>query len=173
MAFIDLVLGGLLAYGIIRGIWNGFFVEFASLISLLIGIWAAIKFSYFFGAIIETHVSWNPRTIQITAFALTFIAVVIAITLLAKVFTTVVSFAGLGLFNKLLGGIFGLVKMTLIISVMLNLFAKMNSGNFLISEETAEKSLFYNPIRKTAAVFYPTLEEWFTTAKKEIVTSVL
>lgn len=168
MEFIDLLLGGLLVYGFIRGIWNGFFVEFASLVSLLIGIWAALKFSHLMRTIIETHVSWNPKTIQVIAFALTFIAVVVGISLLAKVLTKVVSFAGLGLFNKLLGGFFGILKMILIISVMLNVFVKLNSENTLLSEDTANESIFYNPIRKTAAFIYPSLEEWFEQAKQKI-----
>jgi membrane protein required for colicin V production len=168
LEFLDLFLGALLVYGFVRGIWNGFFVEFASLVSLVIGIWIAIKFSHVVRAIIEGHVSWNPRTVQIFAFALTFILVVAGITILAKVFTTVASFAGLGLFNKLFGGFFGVLKMTLIISISLNLFAKINSDNDLLSEEKQQNSLFYNPIRKTAAFLYPSLEEWFTEIKSAI-----
>ncbi|HEX8562335.1 MAG TPA: CvpA family protein [Flavobacterium sp.] len=169
MVFIDFVLGALLVYGIVRGLWNGFFVEFASLLSLLVGIWAAIKFSHIIRAIIEGHVSWNPRTIQLAAFALTFIVVVIGISLLAKFFTTIANFAGLGIFNKLAGAFFGLLKMTLILSVTLNLFAKLNSGEGLLSHEKTEKSLFYNPIRKTAAWIYPSIENWFTALKEKAV----
>ena len=162
MVFIDILLGALLVYGVIRGIWNGFFVELASLLSLLVGIWVAFKFSNIMRAIIEGHVSWNPRTIQVVAFALTFIVVVVSISLLAKIFTKLASFAGLGLFNKMAGGVLGLVKMTLIISVTLNLFAEINSGEGLVSHETTKKSFFYNPIRKTAAWIYPSIAEWFS-----------
>ena len=165
--FIDFFLGALLIYGIVRGIWNGFFVEFASLVSLLVGIYAAIKFSYLIRAIIEGNVSWNPKTVQIAAFALTFILVVVGISLLARFLTTAVSFAGLGIVNKIFGGVFGLVKMTLIISISLNLFARLNSGVAIVSEETTEKSMLYNPIRKSAARIFPTLEEWFTELKKQ------
>ncbi len=165
MIFIDFVLGGLLLYGLIRGLWNGFFIELASLLSLLIGIWAAIHFSHLVKAIIGSHVSWNPNTIQVVAFALTFILVLVGISLLAKIFTKLASFAGLGLFNKLLGGIFGVLKMTLIISISLNLFTKLNGDGRFISNETAGKSMFYNPILKTAVLIYPSIEELFSEIK--------
>ncbi|HLA55978.1 MAG TPA: CvpA family protein [Flavobacterium sp.] len=169
MAFLDIVLGILLLYGLIRGIWNGFFVEFASLVSLLVGIYVAIKFSNLTKNIIAPHVSWNPKTIQVVAFALTFILVVIGISLLAKVFTSIANFAGLGIFNKLLGGLFGFVKMVLILSVTLSLFAKINSGNAFAKKETLDKSLFYNPILKTAAWIYPSLESWYADLKPEAI----
>ncbi|HEU0136235.1 MAG TPA: CvpA family protein, partial [Flavobacterium sp.] len=119
MELLDLFLGALLVYGVVRGIWNGFFIELASLLSLLLGIWAAIKFSYVMRSILQDHAEWNPRTIQVIAFVLTFILVVIGITILAKVLSTVVSAAGLGIFNKIFGGVFGMVKMALMISVAL------------------------------------------------------
>lgn len=166
MVFIDFLLGGLLVYGLVRGIWNGFFVELASLLSLLIGIWAAIKFSHLMQSLISGHVAWHPKTIQIVAFALTFVLVVVGISLLAKVFTSIANFAGLGIFNKILGGFFGLLKMTLIISISLNLFAKLTDYG-LIEKETGDASLFYNPIRKTAALVYPSLEEAFADLRKD------
>ena len=167
LAILDLLLGGILAYGLIRGIWNGFFAELASFISLLVGIFIAIKFSHITKAIIAPHVSWNPTTIQVVAFFVTFILVVIAITVIAKLLTSVATFAGLGIFNKLLGGLFGVLKMTLILSISLNLFAKINSAETFAKNENLNKSLFYNPIRKTAAFIYPSLEEWFEDLKKE------
>lgn len=167
MSFLDIILGGLLLYGFIRGIWNGFFVELASLLSLLVGIYMAIKFSHLMNALISSHVSWSPKTIKVVAFALTFIVVVIAISLLAKFFTTIANFASLGLINKLAGGIFGVLKTVLIISISLKLFQKINSSNTFASKETLDNSLFYNPILKVSEVVYPALEEWFTNLKSE------
>lgn len=161
MGFIDIVLCGLLVYGCIRGLWNGFFIELASFVSLLIGVFLAIKFSYVMQSVLQNHVSWNPKTIQIIAFVLTFIIVVVGISVLAKTFTTVANFAGLGIFNKLLGGFFGVLKMILIVSIMLNLFQKINKNNTFAEKETLDKSLFYYPIQKVAAFIYPSIEDWF------------
>ena len=161
MAFVDIILGGMLAYGLVRGIWNGFFIELASLLSLIAGIWAAIKFSHLTRAIIESHLSWNPKTITTVAFILTFILVVVGITILAKAMTAMASLSGLGIFNKLFGGVFGVIKMALIVSVTLNVFNKINGGGHFVDKQTIDNSLFYNPIVKIAAKIYPAIEEWY------------
>ena len=44
-------------------------------------------------------------------------------------------FAALGLLNKFLGGLFGLLKMTVIIGVLITLFALINSNLMLIEEK--------------------------------------
>ena len=172
MEFIDIIIGGFLLYGFLRGIWNGLFVELASFLSLLVGIWAALKFSNTLNLILQSFVSWSPKTIMVVSFALTFILVFIAITMLAKVFTTLFSFAGLGIFNKILGGVFGIFKMVLIVGVSLGIFEKVNFANHFAEKETLEKSLFYFPVLNTATSIYPSLQEWllkqdFTQEKAE------
>ncbi|HWR93715.1 MAG TPA: CvpA family protein [Flavobacterium sp.] len=161
VSFLDFFIGGLLLYGCFRGIWNGFFVELASFVSLLIGIFIAIKFSFLMQTFLNGHVSWNPKTIQITAFILTFVLAVIGITFLAKFFTTLANFTGLGCFNKLLGGFFGTLKMILIVSVLINYLQKVNSNYALIDKKTIDNSIFYHPIQKSAGFIYPSISEWF------------
>ena len=46
MGFIDIVLGALLVFGLIRGLRNGLIVEFASLISFFVGVYLAVKFKH-------------------------------------------------------------------------------------------------------------------------------
>lgn len=93
MGFIDIVLAALLVFGFYKGCKNGLFVELASLISFVIGIYMAIKFSYVVSAFLGKHVSWSPKTIQITAFIITLLLVIVVIHLLAKMLTGMASFA--------------------------------------------------------------------------------
>ena len=170
MQVIDIILGCLLLYGLVRGFWNGFFIEIASLFSLLLGIFIAIKFSSFAQSLLSSHVSWSPKTIQITAFALTFIAVVIGLSVLAKFLTTISTFAGLGIFNKIGGAFFGLLKTILLISVALHFFQKMNSKVSFVSKEQLVKSILYYPTLEVSGKIYPALENWFDefyTSKEE------
>lgn len=161
MQVIDIILGCLLLYGLVRGFWNGFFIEIASLFSLLLGIFIAIKFSSFAQSLLSSHVSWSPKTIQITAFALTFIAVVIGLSILAKFLTTISKFAGLGIFNKIAGAFFGLLKTILLISVTLHFFHKMNAKVDFVSKEQLVKSILYYPTLEVSGKIYPALESWF------------
>jgi len=166
MGIIDILLGGLLLYGLIKGLWRGLFVELASLLSLIIGIYVAIKFSGFVADMLIKD-GENSKYVAITAFVITFIAVVVGIILLGKVFTRIADFASLGLLNRILGGLFGLIKMVLILSVSLNFFVKMNSSNLFAEKETLNKSLFFNPMLEVSNNLFPILEEWFAEFKED------
>lgn len=168
MSFLDIILGVLLVYGLFQGIRNGLFVELASLISLILGIYVAIKFSSFAKEILAGFVHWNPRTIQIFAFIITFLVVVIVISIMAKFFTGIADFAQLGLINKLGGGFFRVLKTILIVSIFLNLFEKINFNNTFAKKETLDKSTFYRPFQKTAGFIYPSIEKWYDSLKDEV-----
>lgn len=165
MELMDVFLSVVLIYGFVRGVRNGFFVELASFVSIFLGIYIAIKCSSLTKFFLENHVSWNPKTIQIIAFVITFIIVITAVSALASIFTSIANHIKLGLFNKLLGGVFGILKTILILSVVLNLYQKINSYIHFTDKETFEKSLLYNPIQKVSKIIYPSIEEWFTTFK--------
>lgn len=165
MGFIDIVLAALLVFGLIKGLRNGLFVVLASLIAFFLGIYAAIKFSYVVKAMLENAVSWSPKTVQVSAFVITLIVVVVAIHLLAKIFTSLADFAFLGWLNTLGGGVFAVLKTVLLLGVVLSLFQKVNLNNMLISKETQENSLLFNPVLKTSEVLLPVLTDWFDELK--------
>ena len=167
MSSLDIFLGVLLAYAMFQGIKNGFFVELASLVSLLLGIYLAIKFSAFAKDLLAGFVHWNPKTIQISAFIITFLLVVISISVMAKIVTRMANFAQLGVVNKIGGGFFRLLKMVLIISIFLNLFEKVNFNNTFAKKETLDQSLFYRPIQQTAGFIYPSIDKWYEDLKKK------
>ena len=110
--------------------------------------------------LIMKHVSWNPNTIQITAFILTFILVVIGVYFLAKILTGIADFAFLGWANKLGGGFFRVLKTILILSIFIALFEKMNFNETFAKKENLDKYFFYNPVKKVAAFVYPSIEKW-------------
>lgn len=166
MEFIDIILGGLLAYGLIKGIWKGLFSELASVISLLAGIFIAVKFSAFLGKMLEGVVA-NPKHATALAFVVLFAAVVIGLMLVAKTFTKLADWAGLGIVNRLLGGLFGLIKTALILSVVLNFFQKLNAHGTLAKPETLNNSAFFYPVLDVSTAIFPVLEEWYSEPENE------
>ncbi|WP_309608297.1 CvpA family protein [Flavobacterium sp.] len=166
MSFLDIVLGVMLVFALYKGIKNGLFVELASLISLILGIYMAIKFSYLVKNILIDSVSWSSKYIEVIAFALTFLIVVVGIHLLAKFFTGIADFAYLGWLNKLGGAAFSVLKTILMLSIIFNIFQKINVNNFIVKQETLDKSMFYNPIQEVSKFIYPSLEKWYNDFKK-------
>lgn len=161
MGFLDIFFTAMLGYALYNGIKNGLFVEIASFGSLIIGIFVAIKFSYISRLALEDTLKVNPKYIEIIAFAIAFLLVVIGIHLLAKFFTSLTSFASLGWLNKLGGAVFSLLKTVLMLSVIISLFQKININHMLVKEETLNTSIFYHPIQDVSKFMYPSLEKWY------------
>ncbi|WP_431157268.1 CvpA family protein [Winogradskyella poriferorum] len=157
MSIIDIVLGALLLFGLIRGAMKGLFVEVASLLALVLGVYGAIHFSFFASGFLESKVDWSEKTINIVAFAITFVIIVLAISLAGKALTKLADFAALGLLNKLLGGAFGALKIGLILSILLIVFNKLNKTLPFIEKEDLEESVLYEPVKSLAPMIFPNL----------------
>ncbi len=157
MSIIDIVLGSLLLFGLIRGAMKGLFVEIASLVALVLGVYGAIHFSGFAAGFLESKVDWDEKTINIVAFAITFVIIVLAISLAGKALTKLADFAALGILNKLLGGVFGVLKIGLILSVLLIVFNKLNNTLPFMEQEDLEDSMLYKPVKSIVPMIFPNL----------------
>ncbi len=164
MNVIDIVLLALLLFGLIRGFMKGLFVEVASLLALVAGVYGAIHFSNFAASLLQDKTEWNEKTVNIVAFAITFVIIVLAIALAGRALTKLANFAALGILNKLLGGVFGALKIGLILSVVLIVFDSLNSTIPFTDEKTIEDSILYNPVKSFAPMIFPSILE----KKKEL-----
>src|SRR5690606_1882929 len=145
--YIDIVIGGLLVYGIVRGFMKGLFIEIASIIALVVGIYGAIHFSYYIGDFLEQKVDWDQRYVSLVAFALTFMIILIAVSLIGKLLTKIANFAALGFINKLFGGAFGGLKIAIILGAILVFVDRGNQTFRLIDQETLDNSITYNRVK--------------------------
>ena len=154
MGILDIVLGLLLLYGLYKGFKNGLFVEIASIIALIAGLYGAIHFSYIAGDYLSQNMEWNERYIHITAFVITFVIIVLIVHLAGKFLTKIADFAMLGLLNKLAGAIFGALKVAVIIGALLIFFERANSSVNLVHSDTLEESVLYEPIKEIGALVF-------------------
>jgi membrane protein required for colicin V production len=168
MNVFDIVIAALLLFGFVRGLMKGLFVEVASLAALIAGVYGAIHFSYFIGDWLKGSVAWDEKYISLAAFAGTFVVIIISIALLGKILTKIANFAALGFLNKLLGGVFGTLKIGLILSIVFIFFGKMNDTIPFVKKETLEASILYGPVKKIAPTIFPSIIK-----DDEIDTSIL
>ncbi|MCF1190480.1 CvpA family protein [Mangrovimonas sp. AS39] len=155
MSIIDIVLAALILFGIVRGFMKGLFVEIASLVALVAGVFGAIHFSYFASDLLKERFEWEENTISIVAFAITFLIIVLAIALAGKALTKLADFAALGILNRLLGAIFGGLKIALILSALLVIYGKYNDTIDLGQEEHMKDSVLYEPVRSLLPTIFP------------------
>ncbi|CAM4133065.1 CvpA family protein [Zobellia roscoffensis] len=168
MSFLDIILGLLLLYGLWKGLKNGLFVEIASIIALIAGIYGAIHFSYYAGDYLSQNMEWNERYINISAFVITFIVIVLAVQLAGRFLTKIANFAMLGLLNKVAGGIFGVVKVAVILGALLIFFERVNNSTGVVKGETMQESILYEPIKEIGAFIFDNVLQEEINPKGEI-----
>jgi membrane protein required for colicin V production len=157
MNIFDIIIAALLIFGFVRGVMKGLFVEVASLVALIAGVYGAIHFSYFIGDFLKEYVSWSEEYVSLAAFAGTFIVIIIVIAFLGKILTKLADFASLGVINKILGGVFGALKIGLILSVVFIFFGKINDTIPFMEKKTLEESILYEPVKKVAPTIFPSI----------------
>ncbi|MGB0892231.1 MAG: CvpA family protein [Flavobacteriaceae bacterium] len=157
MNVFDIVITVFLLFGFVRGLMKGLFIEVASLVALIGGVWGSIHFSYFIGDFLKESVSWSEKKISLAAFAITFILIIVVVSLLGKFLTKLADLAALGMVNKILGGIFGLAKIGLVLSIVFIFFDRMNGTISFVDEETLEESILYEPVKIIAPTIFPSI----------------
>ena len=157
MNALDIVLLGFLGFGIVRGFFRGLFVEIASLVALVAGVYGAFHFSAYASEFLKEKVDWNENTINIVAFFGTLMLIILVIGLAGKALTKIADFAALGLFNKLLGALFGGLKIAVILSAMLIIFEKMNRPVPFTEEAHKKVSVLYSPVKSIIPLLFPNL----------------
>ena len=154
MNFLDIILGLLLIWGLWKGLKNGLLIEVASIIALVAGIYGAIHFSYLTGNYLSDKMEWNEQYISITAFIITFILIVLIVHIVGKLLTKILDIAMLGLLNKIAGGIFGVLKVAVILGAILIFFDRLTDNVNFLDEEIKNESKLYLPLKQIGAFVF-------------------
>ena len=159
MNLLDIILGIILVFSFFQGMKKGLFVTLASLIGLVLGVIGAIYFSEYAASYINDWFSLNKQTSDFAAMAVTFVAIVIIVNWAGKFLTKIADFAFLGVFNKILGGVFNMIISAFIVSVIFMFFNEWNVTEYVISEEKKNNSYLFEPIANLAPLVLPNLVE--------------
>ncbi|HWS00700.1 MAG TPA: CvpA family protein [Prolixibacteraceae bacterium] len=160
MNIVDLVLIIILIAGAIHGFVKGFFVEFASVAAIVLGVLCAMMFSDHLKNWLTGFLSWQPGTIKAIAFFLIFIAVLIIVHLIANALEKFVRAIALGIISRIGGAIFGVIKTAFILSFLMYLIARIEFYDVtIIPKHHKESSKYYAPIKKLAPNILPFLRD--------------
>jgi membrane protein required for colicin V production len=156
MNWLDIVLAIPLLWFLYKGFRNGLIIELASLAALVLGIYAALHFSFYVQGYLEENFEIAENYLYIVSFAITFLIVAIVVYLAGKIIHKLVSIVALGLLNRLAGGLFGLLKAALVLSVILYFINGFDQG--LIKSDVKDSSILYDPIESIVPMIIPRLD---------------
>jgi membrane protein required for colicin V production len=159
MNFIDIIILVPVAWFAFSGFRKGLIIEVATLVGLFLGIYAGIYLSDFVSGLLVSWFGFNSNYSSIISFTIIFLGIIILMYILAKSLEKVANLTALGVFNKIGGAFFGVLKMVFIISILIYIFNKIDDQQRLLKKETREKSLLFTPISNFALKMVPKLRE--------------
>lgn len=146
MNIIDIILLILLALGVIQGFRKGLIHEVATLAALILGIYGAIKFSDYTASLLIEHFQLAGKYLPVISFAITFLAIVIAVHFLAKILDKLVKAIALGFVNRISGMVFGFFKVAFILSILLFILSTIDKKTRFLPQDKIEGSMLYGPV---------------------------
>ena len=137
MNLIDLIIIAIVGFGIIRGYSKGLIIELSSFFGIFISFFIAGNVDNLLSNEISAFISVNSDLLNTISFIIIFILSYLFIIYLAKGFTKLAKVVYLGLLNSLLGGVFGGLKLLLILLIITKIIFSLNLlSNNIISESS-------------------------------------
>lgn len=167
--FLDILILIPLGFAVYRGLKNGFVIEFAGLLGLMLGVYGAYQFSDFTSDFLINQFDFNSKHLGIISFLLTFVLILIIVYLIARLVTGMVNAVALGFLNRIFGLVLAVVKMLFILSVVIMMFNSFDNQHKLLKEDQKKASFLYLPIGKIAPKVFPYLKLGDFTQKPETI----
>ena len=116
MTGFDIVALSIIGLTVALGLWKGLAVQVFGLAGLILGYILSVKYYLSAAKLLPDISQWTAR---IAGFLGIFIVCIIAAFILGRLLGKLLKIAGLGWANRLFGGVLGLLKGTLIVSVIM------------------------------------------------------
>ncbi|MBL7927978.1 MAG: CvpA family protein [Bacteroidia bacterium] len=159
MNLLDVIIAIPLLWGAYRGFKRGLIFEVLMIIGLIIGLYAAFKFSSLAQGLLKNFIAEDSAILPSLSFALVFAAVLLVMILFARFLEGILKITSLHLFNQIAGTLLGIFKFGLVVSVVLWSFKALEPHWDFISNDMKNKSILYEPVLKTTSFITPALED--------------
>ena len=155
MNYLDILITVSLLYGLIKGFSSGLIKEVTSLLALFIGVYIAINFSEYlepkFSDILNSYQQFAP----VLSFGILFLVSFLCIKMTGIFVDRITKALALGIFSRIFGGVFGLLKVVVIFSFLLFFIADYN----LVKKQTKEESVLFEHLTNISKVITPQLKK--------------
>lgn len=143
MPFIDFAILLLVIWAAYKGWRQGLLKELASMVGFVVGLLVAAALYSQFGEYLAPHLGAPLTAAKIVAFAVLWIVVPIVLGMVANLLTKALRGMRIGLPNSILGAAVSLLKYLVLMSCVFNVMSALG----IVSQEKANASFFYEPIK--------------------------
>ncbi|MGV3586770.1 MAG: CvpA family protein [Adhaeribacter sp.] len=145
MSTFDIILLIPLAYGIFQGFRKGLLQELVAIIALVLGFILGLKLLTTVIPVVQEYIGNAYGLLPFVSFLAIFIAVIVGVRFLGVMLKTVLDFTPLGVFDNILGGVLGGLKVCLALSLLLYV---SGLAGISVSGNAAHESVVYPVVLK-------------------------
>jgi|APCry1669190156_1035279.scaffolds.fasta_scaffold08218_2 membrane protein required for colicin V production len=123
MTTLDWILLALYALALIHGFWRGLVLELMALVGWIVGFVLAPRYAQLLSSYLPMQGA-GPALKYVVGFVLVLLLTLVAVGLIARLIHRLIDWAGLGVVDRLLGGLFSIVKTTIVclcLTIVVNL----------------------------------------------------
>ena len=158
MNILDIILLICFVPAVVQGFRKGFIAQVIAIISIIAGVWLSFHFATVVSTWLGQYIQGSEQVMKIVAFALIFIAAIAVLALLGKLIEGAVKLVMLGWLNKLLGGVFAILKWVLIMSLIVVAFNSINQTFNIVKPNVLAESQLYPVLTEIANSVFPYLK---------------
>jgi membrane protein required for colicin V production len=157
MNFLDYLILGLLLWGFIAGYRKGLIMILCTLAGVILGGVFALKYMGQAGEKLSGYIHFGLKFSEFLSFIIIFTGVYIAFFFLGKSMSKAISLVMLGFVNRFSGGIFGMLKYFVLISIFMGLINYYNIS--LFNEDIKKSSAIFASVNELSEVIAPEVEK--------------
>ena len=148
MGYLDIFLSLIIAWGAYNGFSKGLVNELASVVGMISGIYLAKNFYPHLDVKLKAIFESEAGFISILSAMTIFLFSILIFKVIAKLLTKFLKLIALGLLNRIIGAVFGIIKSVLLLCIFIFIFSKINNITAAIENATLNQSLLYINIER-------------------------
>jgi membrane protein required for colicin V production len=157
MVTCDIIFLLILGIGLLLGLTKGFIKQLSSLLGLIIGLFVAKTLFIMVAERIAPYLKSSMTTVQWISFLATWLIVPIGFSILGSILTKLMKAIYLDGFNRILGGILGIIKFGVILGLLINMLEFVDKEHQIIPIQDQKESFLYVPLRDAVEVIVPVI----------------
>ena len=160
MSYLDLFLILPIAWGAYAGYKNGFIYEICLLMTMVLGLIGAAKFSGIAAQYLSEKTDWSPQVIPFVSFIAVFLIIIVGVIFFARILSVAINKTPLGIANNLLGLVAGATKWALFVSLLFYFISPFENKFNLLPENVKKNSVILDPLTDFSGVIAPKILEY-------------
>jgi membrane protein required for colicin V production len=122
---------------------KGLVIEITSIVAIILGVLGSRLWGAMFATWLLRQFAWPESVCVVLAYALLFVGISILLHLVAKLLTKLFKKVSLGWLNRLLGGLFGIIKWGIIVLAIVLCIHQLDKQFNFIQKDLKQKSVVY------------------------------